>query len=118
MFNPYMNPYGNFAAPMQQEVQTVNGEESAKAFPLPPNSSALLLDANDPLVWLVKTDASGFRTVTPFSITPYTPQKPEDKLESIERRLEKIESCLGYAEPRESSDAAAHTDGGSPKERA
>lgn len=61
---PYGNPYADRLAAMQQnqaiqqrcDVVTVNGENGAQAYPLAPNSSALLLDESQPLVWLVKTD--------------------------------------------------------------
>lgn len=83
---PYGNPYADRLAAMQQsqamqqrcEVVTVNGENGAQAYPLAPNSSALLLDESQPLVWLVKTDGAGYKTVSAFNITPHeqTQQPP------------------------------------------
>ncbi len=60
---PYGNPYADRLAAMQQsqamqqrcEVVTVNGENGAQAYPLAPNSSALLLDESQPLVRLSAT---------------------------------------------------------------
>lgn len=76
---PYGNPYADRLAAMQQnqtmqqrcDVVTVNGENGAQAYPLAPNSSALLLDESQPLVWLVKTDGAGYKTVSAFNITPH-----------------------------------------------
>ena len=83
----------------QMEIQRVNGEESAKAYPIGPNSSVLLLDVNDPLVWVVTTDASGFKTVTPYTITPYQPEKPISA-DDIRNQMEKINSRLDRLEER------------------
>lgn len=38
------------------EVIQVNGENGARAFAMAPNSSALLMDATAPIVWLCTTD--------------------------------------------------------------
>ena len=83
----YMSQYG--APNMQQsnpylynlphyEVIKVHGREGANAFQMGPNSSLLLLDENDPIVWLAKTDGAGYKTVTPFRITPYEETPPVD----------------------------------------
>ena len=68
--------YGNsFNSPMQPQVRSeivkVNGENGARAYQLAPNSSALLLDESAPIVWLVQSDGAGYKTITPYSITPY-----------------------------------------------
>ena len=100
--NPYIPQFSipSFLpqAPLQQvEIQKVTGEESARAYPLAPNSSIILLDSNNPLIWVVTTDASGYKTVNPFTITPYTPEKApsaediNERLKVINDRLEKLE---------------------------
>ena len=84
----------------QMEIQKVNGEESAKAFPIGPNSSVILLDMTNPLIWVITTDASGYKTVNPFTITPFIPEQPisasdiETKMADINARLEKIEERM------------------------
>lgn len=55
---PYGNSYADRLAAMQQnqamqqrcDVVTVNGENGAQAYPMAPNSSALLLDESQPLL--------------------------------------------------------------------
>ena len=42
------------------EVIQVNGENGARAFAMAPNSSALLMDATAPIVWLCTTDGDPF----------------------------------------------------------
>lgn len=105
---PYGNPYADRLAAMQQsqamhqrcEVVTVNGENGAQAYPLAPNSSALLLDESQPLVWLVKTDGAGYKTVSAFNITPHeqTQQPTNADLEQRIARLEEIipDAWRGY----------------------
>ena len=93
------NPFSYFPAP-QMEIQKVSGEESARSFPMGPNSSVILLDTLNPLIWVVVTDSSGYKTVSPFTITPYIPEQPvtaadlKDQIGTIIDRLEKIEERM------------------------
>lgn len=96
-YNPY-DPYGrNFApqqaAPMRSEITHVNGENGARAYQLAPNSSALLLDEHNPIVWLVKTDGAGYKTVDPYQIAPYQPAPPVD-VNGLEERVKRLEEAL------------------------
>lgn len=77
----------------KQEVVRVKGRNGAEAFQLAPNSSALLLDESDPLVWLVQTDGAGYKTVTPYSIVPYQPE-PQIDLSDLEGRISRLEGLL------------------------
>ena len=79
--------YQNYQPYMQQIVR-VNGEPGAHAYQMAPNSSALLLDETQPVVWLAQTDGAGYKTVTPYSIQPY--RKPESDLEQRVKRLEEM----------------------------
>lgn len=95
---PYGNPYADRLAAMQQsqamqqrcEVVTVNGENGAQAYPLAPNSSALLLDESQPLVWLVKTDGAGYKTVSAFNITPHEQTQQPTNADLEQRRARRI----------------------------
>lgn len=93
--NPYMNPYfqpqqQTFVQPSQ--VIKVNGENGAMAYSIGANSSALLLDESGLMVWLVVSDGAGYKTVTPYDITPHqvTPAPDFGTLESRIQRLEEI----------------------------
>ena len=96
MFNPYvtnMFPYPS-NSPNSVEIPHVNGIESARNYPLPTNSSALVLDNNAPIVYMITTDSSGFKTIKPYAISEYKPE-PEvdvrsllDRITAIERRLD------------------------------
>lgn len=87
-----------------QSVVQVSGENGAKAYSLPPNSSVLLMDTTDAIVWLKSTDGGGYPTLTPFRITPIEPTPiipqtsaptvPQIDIDNINNRLTKLEERL------------------------
>lgn len=85
-YNPYMMPQFNNN---RQQIVRVNGMGGAQAFQMMPNSSALLLDENQPLLYLAQTDGAGYKTVTTFKIEAYTPE-PEIDLEARIKKLEEM----------------------------
>lgn len=98
--NPY-NPYNLGSAtginsPYQsqrQEVTKVNGMDGANAYPLSANSSVLLLDINNPVVYLKQSDGGGFCSVTPYSITLMEQQNQNTLTDTteLERRITRLE---------------------------
>ena len=82
----------------QMEIIRVNGEGGARAYQMPPNSNALLLDEANPLVWLVQTDGAGYKTVTPYTITPYQ-TAPAPDLGLLEQRITRLEGMLNGWKP-------------------
>ena len=95
--NPYQqNPYQQYTSPVLQqkyEVIRVNGRNGAETFQMAPNSSTLLLDETAPIVWLAMTDGAGYKTLTPYSITPYQPE-PEIDTKMLLARIEKLEGLI------------------------
>ena len=89
--NPYMNPY--FQPVQQSSVIKVNGENGARAFQLGANSSALLLDESGLIVWLVVSDGAGYKTVTPYDITPHK-TAPAPDFGSLESRIKRLEDMI------------------------
>lgn len=92
---PTQGNFGNLNAynlPHYDIIQ-VNGQKGAETLQMAPNSKVLLLDETDPLIWFVQTDGAGYKTVTPYSITPYQPAPPVD-LNSIEQRLSALEEKI------------------------
>lgn len=111
MYN-YYNPYPAMNYGQRQEVVHVNGKAGAEAYQMPPNSSALLLDENNPLVWLVQTDGAGYKTVSPYSITPYTPASAPD-YGTLEERIKRLEERLNESDnatPKQRKRPAAEPD--------
>lgn len=106
--NQFGNPYmlgGGFQQPQMMQQQQmpktsiihVNGIQGANAFQMAPNSDVLLLDDTAPIIWLAQTDGAGYKTVTPYDITPHQEQQAID-LSSLEARIKKLEALL-YDEP-------------------
>lgn len=96
-FNMANQPFTQYSNnPRRTEIIHVNGENGARTLQMMPNSQALLLDDTAPLVWLAQTDGAGYKTLTPYTITPYQPE-PEISLKDIEARLTKIEEAMNHA---------------------
>lgn len=74
---PYMQQQNVSQLP-HYEVIKVNGKNGVDAFQMGPNSSILLLDETTNVVWLAQTDGAGYKTATPFTITPYEEKPPVD----------------------------------------
>ena len=79
--------------PQQSQIIRVNGKNGAEAFRMAPNSSILLMDENDPIVWLKTSDGAGYCTVTPYTIAPYQSAPPVD-VNSLENRVKRLEDML------------------------
>lgn len=97
-YNPYSTlnpaPAGNQYQPaIRQEIVRVNGEGGAKAYNLSPNSSVLMLDETNPIVWVKVTDGAGFPTLTAYSITPYTPAEAPNT-NDLEKRISRLEGIV------------------------
>lgn len=79
--------------PLRCQVTRVNGKNGADALKLAENSSILLLDENEPIVWLKTTDGAGYATVTPYTITPYQ-AAPEISVNDLEARIKRLEDAI------------------------
>lgn len=100
------NPYGfqqPQLQPQQQQIPKVHGREGANAYTLAANSSVLLMDESEPIVWMVMTDAAGYKTVTPFDVKQHEEPKPvtqsdfqsfEDTMNSFDARIKKLEESI------------------------
>lgn len=98
--NPFMNPYGfgqQYQTPVYQQssqVVKVSGENGARAYQMGANSSALLLDENGLMVWLVTSDGAGYKTIAPYDITPHK-TVPVPDYSDLESRIKKLEDMMG-----------------------
>lgn len=96
LYGPYAGAYQgrqNLQPAVSMQVVKVNGEPGARAYQMPANSSALLLDEQQPVVWLAQTDGAGYKTVTPYRIEPFLePEKPD--FGSIVKRIERLEELI------------------------
>ena len=93
--SPYISPVTTglqYGQSPKQEVTKVNGKEGANAFPLPPNSSVLMLDINRPIVYLKQSDGAGYCSITPYKIEPYTEEETERN--DLEKRIKRLEDII------------------------
>ena len=100
--NPYLNAFNPAAPgfappyapqPQQMQVVRVNGRPGADAFAMGPNCSALLLDESGALVWLCTTDGAGYKTISPYDITPHQ-DAPAPDFSSLESRIKRLEGFM------------------------
>lgn len=78
----------------QTKVVEVTGRAGADAYQLGPDSSILLLDNTAPIVWLVKTDGAGYKTLVGYDIAPHEEEKPVDHYKELEDRIVKLEETV------------------------
>ena len=72
----------------------VTGRAGAEAYQLGPDSSILLLDNTAPIVWLVKSDGAGYKTLSAYDIKPHEEEKPVDHFKELEDRITKLEETV------------------------
>lgn len=100
------NPYGVYnpapiqMPPQKQEVDRVNGRNGAEMYRMAPDSSAIVLDANDPMIWFIQTDSAGYKSIIPYDIAPHEEAKMPDaktideRMNGFDERLRAIEEAL------------------------
>lgn len=103
------DPYGFYntpapsrpqAVPQQKKLDKVNGRNGAEMYWMAPDSEVLLPDTQDPIVWFIKTDSAGYKTIIPYDIKQHEDEPApnmkdiDSKLESFDERLKKIEEVL------------------------
>lgn len=88
---PTPQPQQNVLPP--QTVIQVNGKASIDALKMSPNSSVLLMDSNEPIVWLCTSDGLGNVTPYPYDISPHKETPPVD-VGSLESRIANIETII------------------------
>ena len=81
-------------APQQQKVIEVTGRAGAEAYQLAADSSILLLDNTAPIVWLVKTDGAGYKSLKPYDVKEHEEEKPVDHYKELEDRISKLEETI------------------------
>ena len=94
------NGYPSPVMPITSQIIKVNGEAGARSLHLTPNSSILLLDENNPIVWFIQADGAGYFNPIPYDLTPHqaAPQvdlnQLGDNLNQIDNRLKRVEEML------------------------
>ena len=82
----------------QTNVIQVSGEQEVRSFQFAPNSTFAFFDRNEPVIFYVRTDASGRVTIDTLDFTirpdPKVAQQ-ENEMNELKQRLAKIETLLG-----------------------
>lgn len=101
--NPQQNMYGNPAmgnvwnrvqAPLQRyEAPQLHGRSDANMFQMAPGSEIYLPDATEDIIWWIRIDQMGNRTVVPFDVTLHHDPDPVD-LNALVARLTAVEEKL------------------------
>lgn len=113
-YNPYQQQYNPYAQNQnsiyehlgtKQEIIKVNGENGARTYSgrMMPNSSALLLDETQAVVWLAQTDGAGYPNLTAYNITP----KQEDKIpdySTLDERITRLEAIMNESHIADASE--------------
>lgn len=82
-FNPniqYQQPFIQNAAFQRSNVMElvrVNGIDGARAFQMPPNSTAALFDSGNDIMYIKQTDGAGFPNIRVFTFTEQVQQSPQ-----------------------------------------
>ena len=84
---------------MQRHVTKVNGRPGADSFNMPPDSDDILLDMNEPIIYFVQTDGAGYKTVTPYDISPHKEVSQTDILKDFDSRIKKLEEAMNNGKP-------------------
>ena len=86
----------NYTLPPQQILQA-NGKASIDAIRMSPNSSVLIADTTQPIVWKCVSDGLGNVTAEPYDITRHKTEEEVEKettnnlLNDISERLKRLE---------------------------
>lgn len=93
--NPYLQNMMNGRVQTQSiHVDQVDGEQGAREMQMPPNSEKLVLDKSGEMVWLVKTDTYGMKSlIAPYDISPHKTQQAT-QYDALDARLARLEEIL------------------------
>ena len=80
------------------QITKVNGENGAKAFQMPPNSSIILLDESNPKVYIKETDGASYPKLSAYKLVPDTDEKKEDEEKVSEDQIKKLEERIAVLE--------------------
>ena len=92
-----VNPYGTYntmtvQAP-RRTIDRVHGRQGAEMYSMGPDSDAIVLDENDPLMWFIQTDSAGYKKIQPYDIKPHE-DEPVPDAKSIDERLNSFDERI------------------------
>ena len=96
-FSPYTN-YG-WNVPQKLPVYSaapIHGENAAWQFPMGPNSEIYLPDADQDIIWWIRTDMNGNKNVQAFDVVPHKEPTPVDT-NDLAARLAAVEEWINVS---------------------
>ena len=91
-FNPYNWNVSQARLPVYQAAP-IHGENAAWQFPMGPNSEIYLPDADKDIIWWIRTDMNGMRTVQAFDVQLHEEPAPVDT-NDLAARLAAVEEWI------------------------
>ena len=101
------NPYTYQRLPVYTAAP-IHGENAAWQFPMGSNSEIYLPDADEDIIWWIRTDANGNRSVQPFDVTPHKKQEPVN-MNDVLARLSAVEEWINGKQNKSNAKRAAAT---------
>ena len=96
-FSPYsgfpVSNYNTYNRLPVYKADPIHGENAAWQFPMAPNSEIYLPDADEDLIWWIRTDANGMRDVQGFNVSLRKKPEPIDT-NDLAARLAAVEEWI------------------------
>ena len=86
-----------------QNIQYVNGKQSAESYQMPVNSSVILMDSNMSRFYMKQTDASGVATIKAYDFKEAEEDKPIEYV--TKQEFEKFKASVKGGRHESSNDA-------------
>ena len=100
--NQYLDRLRSLEQPSSYDALIrVTGIEGAKAYQMPPNSTAVLFDGSEDLMFIKTTDGAGFPTIRVFTFAPKAEEPKTDGLYATKQDVEDLRKLI--EEVRESN---------------
>lgn len=90
----YMNPVSagmGYNQLNKQEITEVYGLQGAQTYQMAANSSVILLDASDPIVYIKRTDGAGSASIIAYKLVPC---QSDNNSSELEKRVKKLEDII------------------------
>ena len=87
------NTMGTYGRLPVYKAEPIHGENAAWQVQMGPNSEIYLPDADEDIIWWIRTDMNGNKNVTPFDVTPHQKQQPLD-VNDLAARLAAVEEWI------------------------
>ena len=97
-YYPSLQPQPIYQQTPSFQITRVNGENGAKAFQMPPNSSIILLDESRAKVYIKETDGASYPKLSIYKLVPDTEDKLKDENCESKEQIKKLEERIAVLE--------------------